>query len=214
MLNNKAFKDYPIKVTKFPKSLGNYLYNNKIYKGNIIMAKKYIYKNKNTRPVNIGGYQFAENQELKSDILLSGFNEAVCNRFLELTECKFDGVESDATQAQQTGNTGKVKVIFHMGVDAMGGEIIKEIEIDPGVIVDFPNVDSRDDEIFDAWFKDAEFTKIVNVGRAKSSKKGELHFYGKFFPKPEDPHKSLDVNDEESSVEDKDKPASMISEDK
>jgi hypothetical protein len=144
------------------------------------MAKRYVYKNVNERPVNIGGYQFAEGQELESDIPINGFKEAVSNGFLELTECKPEGEGQDATQAPQTGNTGKVNVIFHMGVDVDGKDITEERILDPGTPVEFPNVDKRENEIFEGWFKDAEFTKPVNVDKAKAPKEGDRHFYGKY----------------------------------
>jgi hypothetical protein len=144
------------------------------------MSKRYVYKNVNERPVNIGGYQFSEGQALESDILISGFNEAVSNGFLELTERKPDSAEPDATQAPQTSNTGKVTVIFHMGVDSEGKEVIEEAILGPDAPVEFPNVDLRDDETFEGWFKDAEFTKPVNVEKVKAPKEGDLHFYGKF----------------------------------
>jgi hypothetical protein len=144
------------------------------------MSKRYVYKNVNERPVNIGGYQFSEGQALESDILISGFNEAVSNGFLELTERKPDSAEPDATQASQTGNTGKVKVIFHMGIDSEGKEVIEETILGPNAPLEFPNVDLRDDETFEGWFKDAEFTRPVNVEKAKAPKEGDLHFYCKY----------------------------------
>jgi hypothetical protein len=143
------------------------------------MLKRYVYKNVNKRPVNIGGYQFREGQELESDVLINGFNEAVRNGFLELTEGKPERAESDATQAQQTGNTGKVKVIFNMGsLDEK--EIFKEVEIDPNAPVEFPGVETLPKPDFEGWFKDAEFTKPVNVDKAKAPKEGVLHFYAKY----------------------------------
>jgi hypothetical protein len=149
------------------------------------MLKRYVYKNVNKRPVNIGGYQFEEGQELESDVLINGFNEAVSNGFLWLTEREPKGAEQDAAQAPQAGDTGKVKVIFHMGLDAEGKEFLKEIEIDPNAPVDFSSTDLndlrlREDEIFEGWFKDAEFTKPVNIDKAKSPKEGDRHFYGKY----------------------------------
>jgi hypothetical protein len=141
------------------------------------MPKRYVYKNVNKRPVNIGGYQFEEGRELESDILISGFNEAVSNVFLELIERESESVESDATQTPQTG---KVKVIFHMGLDAEGREVLNEIEIDPNAPVEFPNVDPCVGTVFEGWFKDAEFTKPVNINKAKATKKGEIHFYAKY----------------------------------
>jgi hypothetical protein len=134
------------------------------------MSKQYVYRNVNKRPVNIGGYQFSEGQALESDILISGFNEAVSNGFLELTERKPDSVESDATQAPQTGNTGKVTVIFHMGVDSEGKDVTEEVILDPNEPVEFPNVDLREDETLEGCFKDVEFTKLVNVEKAKAPK--------------------------------------------
>jgi hypothetical protein len=155
-----------------------------MYEGEIIMAKRYVYKNVNSRPVNIQGYQFQEEQELESDILINSFNEAVSNGFLDLIDRKLEVEESDATQAPQTGDTGEVKVIFHMGADTEGKETIKEVEVDPNTPVDFP---IEKDETFEGWFKDAEFTKPVNVDKAKAPKKGDLHFYGKYAtPKKED----------------------------
>jgi hypothetical protein len=150
------------------------------------MAKRYVYKNVNNRPVNIGGYQFEEGQGLESDIRINGFDEAVSNGFLELIEREPKGEEQDATQAQQTGNTGKVKVIFHMGVDVEGKEVIKEVEIDPNVPVEFPDIDSLENEILEGWFKDTEFINPADVNNEKSPKEGNLHFYGKYSPKPED----------------------------
>jgi uncharacterized repeat protein (TIGR02543 family) len=144
------------------------------------MLKRYVYKNVNKRPVNIGGYQFKGEQELESDILINGFNEAVSNGFLELTERKPEGAEPEATRAPQTGDTGKAKVIFHMGLDAENKEVLKEVEIGPNTLVEFPGVDLREGEAFEGWFKDAEFTKPVNIDKAKSPKEGELHLYAKF----------------------------------
>jgi hypothetical protein len=148
----------------------------------------------NKRPVNIGGYRFEEGQELESEILINGFNEAVSNGFLELMERKSEGVEPDATQAPQTGDTGKVKVFFHI---IFNNEltVIREVEVAPNVPVEFPDIDSREDKIFDGWFKDAEFTKLVNVDKAKSPKKGEIHFYGKYSPKLEDLHETSNSNE-------------------
>jgi hypothetical protein len=139
------------------------------------MLKRYVYKNVNKRSVNIGGYQFKEGQELDSDILISGFAEAVSNGFLELTERKPQVGETDATQAPQTGNTGKVKVIFHMGWD--DEEVIEEVELDPSTPIKFP-VNLRENPVKN-WFKDAECTKPINVDKAKAPKEGEIHFYGK-----------------------------------
>jgi hypothetical protein len=147
------------------------------------MEKRYVYKNVNERPVNIGGYQFAEGQELESDVLINGFKEAVSNGFLELTERKPEGADQDATPAPQTGNTGKVKVIFHMGLDAEGKEIIVEGVFDSNTSVEFPKADPMENETFEGWFKDAEFTKPVNVDKAKSPKEGDIHFYGKYSQK-------------------------------
>jgi hypothetical protein len=144
------------------------------------MLKRYVYKNMNKRPVNIGGYQFKEGQELESNVLINGFNEAVSNGFLELTERDPNGAEPDATQAQQTGDTGKVKVIFHMGLDYEEKEFIKEIEVVPHTPIEFPDIDLiKEGEIFEGWFRDVEFTKPVNVDKAKSPKEGDIHFYGK-----------------------------------
>jgi hypothetical protein len=137
------------------------------------MQKKYVYRNVNKRPVNISGYQFEEGQELESDILINGFNEAVSNGFLALIERESQEAEPNATPAPQTGNTGKVKVIFHAGSD------VYEIETDPSVSVKFPRVDLPENEIFGGWFKDAEFIKPVTPDKAKSPKDGERHFYCK-----------------------------------
>jgi hypothetical protein len=46
----------------------------------------YIYKNETGRPVNFAGYQFDVGQELKSDIKISRFDEAISNKFLSLRE--------------------------------------------------------------------------------------------------------------------------------
>lgn len=143
------------------------------------MSKRYVYKNVNKRPVNIGGYQFEEGRELESDVLINGFNEAVSNGFLELTEREPEGAEQDAAQAPQTGNTGKVKVIFHMGIDAGGKEVLKEVELDPNIPVEFPDVNLKEGDTF-GWFKDVEFTKPVNLEKAKAPKKGDIHFYVKY----------------------------------
>jgi hypothetical protein len=149
------------------------------------MSKRYVYKNVNRRLVNIGGYQFKEGQELESDILIDGFNEAVSNGFLDLFEQESERVEQNATQAPQTGDTGKVRVIFHMGVSTEGKELLKEVEIDPNAPVSFPDIDLL--EGFEGWFKDEEFTRPVNTDKAKSPKKGEIHFYGKYeIPQGED----------------------------
>jgi hypothetical protein len=143
------------------------------------MLKRYVYKNVNKRPVNIGGYRFEEGQELESDVLINGFNEAVSNGFLELTERNPEGAEPDATQTPQTGDTGKVKVIFHMGF--LGEkEILKEVEVDPSVPVDFPGVETLPKPDFEGWFKDVEFKKSVNIDKAKAPKEGDLHFYAKY----------------------------------
>lgn len=155
------------------------------------MANQYVYKNVNKRPINIGGYQFKEGQELESDILISGFNEAVSNGFLELTERKPEAAKQNAAQASQTGNTGKVKVVFHTGgfVDEFGNEVLDKVELDPNTPVKFPDVAvGRPD--FEGWFKDAEFTKAVNIEKAKSPKEGEIHFYAKFNPSAELGHNS------------------------
>jgi hypothetical protein len=50
------------------------------------MLKWYVYRNIHNRTINIGGYRFEEGQELKSNIKINGFNEAVSNGFLELIE--------------------------------------------------------------------------------------------------------------------------------
>jgi hypothetical protein len=143
------------------------------------MLKRYVYKNVNERPVNIGGYQFKEGQELESDVLINGFNEAVSNGFLELAKRKSEGAEPDAPQAQQTGDTGKVKVIFHLG-SLDGAEIFKEVEIDPKVSVEFPSVETLPKPDFEGWFRDAEFTKPVNVDKTKAPKEGDIHFYARY----------------------------------
>jgi hypothetical protein len=140
-----------------------------------------------------------EGQELESDVLINGFTEAVSNGFLELAERKPDVAEQDAPQAQQTGDTGKVKVIFHMGF-LDGKEIFKEMEIDPNAPVEFPGVETLPKPEFEGWFKDAEFTKSVKVDKAKSPKEGELHFYGKYSPKPENPHNTPDSNGDEGQI--------------
>jgi hypothetical protein len=163
------------------------------------MLKRYVYRNLNNQPVNIGGYQFGEGQELESDIRINGFNEAVNNGFLELTEQEPQGAEPDVTPAPQTGDTGKVKVIFHMGMDGEGKEAIKEIEIDPAALIDFPGIDLRENETFDGWFKDAGFTKAVNVEKAKAPKKGDAHFYGKYSLKDENSQEPPIQNSEEGS---------------
>jgi hypothetical protein len=165
------------------------------------MPKQYIYKNVNNRPINIGGYRFEEGKELESDVLINGFNEAVSNGFLDLSECNPEGAGQDATQAPQTGNTGTVKVIFHMGLDAEDKEVLKEVEIDPGAPVEFPGIDLRENETFEGWFKDAEFYKRVNVDKAKAPKEGRVHFYGKYSSKPEDPHKMPNPNGDANSAE-------------
>jgi hypothetical protein len=144
------------------------------------MAKRYVYKNTNNRLVNIRGYLFKEGQELESDVLINGFKEAVNNGFLELTERELEGEGLDATQAPQTGDTGKVKLIFHMGVDAENKEIIEEVEVDPNTPVDFTSISLEANKPLEGWFEDAEFTKPVNVGEAKAPKEGDLHFYGKY----------------------------------
>jgi hypothetical protein len=143
------------------------------------VAKRYCYKNVNKRPVNIGGYRFEEGQELESDVLINGFNEAVGNGFLELIEREPKEADQDATQAPQTGNTGNVKVVFHLGVDVDGKEILKEVELEPNIPVEFPHISLKERDSF-SWFKDAELTKLVNTEKAKAPKKGELHFYVKY----------------------------------
>jgi hypothetical protein len=144
------------------------------------MSKCYVYKNVRKAPVNIGGYQFNDGQELESDVLINGFSGAVSNGFLELTERNPETTQQDMPQVLQTGDTVKVKVIFHIRAGVEGKEILKEIEVDPDISVEFPNIDLRKDETFKGWFKDAEFIKSVNVDKAKSPKKGERHFYGKY----------------------------------
>jgi hypothetical protein len=141
------------------------------------MFKRYVYKNVNNRPVNIGGYQFEEGQELESDILINGFNEAVTNGFLELAERKPEGAEPDATQASQTGDTGKVKVIWHMLFAIDGTEVLREAEVDPGVLVYFPGNELSDGKNTKGWFKDAELTKPVNIDKVKAPKEGEIHLW-------------------------------------
>jgi hypothetical protein len=71
------------------------------------MLKRYVYKNVGKRPVNIGGYQFDEGQKLESDVWISGFNEAVSNGFLELTECEPEFAKSNATQSPTNGRHGQ-----------------------------------------------------------------------------------------------------------
>jgi hypothetical protein len=164
------------------------------------MLKRYVYKNVNKRAVNIGGYRFEEDHELESDVLINGFNEAVSNGFLELIERKPDGVEPDATQAPQTGNTGKVKVIWHM-IFSDGTEILREAEIDPGVSVDFPSNELSDCKNNNGWFKDAELTKPVNVDKAKSPKEGTLHFYGKYEVLKKEDTPPVDPNPKELTVQ-------------
>jgi uncharacterized repeat protein (TIGR02543 family) len=160
------------------------------------MLKKYIYRNVNRRPVNIGGYQFKEGQELESGILIPGFNEAVSNGFLELVEVKPESGRQDAPRAVETGNTGKVKVIFHMGVAPDGKEYLREDELDPKSPVDFLPCDPPVNETFDGWFEDAEFLKAVNTEKAKAPKKGEIHFYAKFAPKEDGDTKDSDESSE------------------
>jgi hypothetical protein len=166
------------------------------------MLKRYVYKNVNKRPINIGGYQFTEGQELESDVLINGFHEAVSNGFLELTERKPDGEEPDATQAPQTGDTGKVKVIFHMG-SLDGKEVLKEVEIDPNTPVELPGAETLPKPDFEGWFKDAELTKPINVDKAKAPKEGDLHFYAKYKvikqedTPPVDPNPSGDAGSEQ-----------------
>jgi hypothetical protein len=150
------------------------------------MSKRYVYKNVNKRPVNIGGYQFEKGQELESDVLINGFNEAVSNGFLTLAERNPETVEPDATQAQQTGGTGKVKVTLHLDVDAEGKEILKELELDPSIPIEFPAAETLPKPGFEGWFEDTEFAKAVKTNKAKTPKEGEVHFYAKFgMPKPE-----------------------------
>jgi hypothetical protein len=144
------------------------------------MSKRYVYKNVNKRPINIGGYRFEEGQELESDILINGFNEAVSNGFLELTERKPEGAEPEATQSPQMGDTGKIKIIFHIGIDAEGKEILMERETIPNVLISFPDIDLGD-ESFEGWFLDAKFTNPAHVGKSKAkSSKSDIHFYGKY----------------------------------
>jgi hypothetical protein len=170
------------------------------------MRKRYVYKNVNKRPVNIGGYRFKEGQELESDVRINGFNEAVGNGFLELTERNPQGVETDATPAPQTGNTGntgntgKVKVTFHMGLDAEGKEVLKEVALNPGTPVKFPGIDLGENETFEGWFKDAEFGKPVNLDKAKAPKEGDLHFYGKILKKEDTPPVNPNPNGEDRQV--------------
>jgi hypothetical protein len=56
---------------------------------------KYVYKNEVGRPINIGGYEFAVDQELPSDIIIDRFREAVSNKFLSLRK-----VEKSIPEAQ------------------------------------------------------------------------------------------------------------------
>jgi hypothetical protein len=165
------------------------------------MSKRYTYKNVNKRTVNIGGYRFEEGQELESDVWISGFNEAVSNGFLDLIERDTEEAGRDATQAPQTGDTGKVKAIFHMGFNDEGEELIKEVEVGPNAPVEFPNIDSQEDKVFEGWFKDAEFTKSVKANKAKAPKEGELHFYAKYMEaqkeiKPEKQNENPNPNGE------------------
>jgi hypothetical protein len=155
------------------------------------MPKRYVYKNVNKRPVNIGGYHFEEGRELESDILIHGFNEAVSNGFLELAERGPDSAEPDATQAPQTGNAGslgsdggkgKVTVFFHCGLTADGIPRIESSVLGFNRKIDFPNVDLREGETFEGWFTDAEFTSApVDIKKAKTPKEPiDVHFYGKY----------------------------------
>jgi hypothetical protein len=175
------------------------------FEGDSIMAKRYVYKNVNNRPINIGGYQFTEGRELESDILINGFNEAVSNGFLKLVEREPETPEPDATQAPQTGGTGKVKVIFHTGGNnANNKNAPQEAEFYPNAPVSFPDIDALPG--FAGWFKDAEFTKPVNLDKAKAPKEGDLHFYAKFeILKPEDtvnpnPNAALNTGEGEGSL--------------
>jgi hypothetical protein len=62
-------------------------------------------------------------------------------------------------------------------------KVIRGIEVAPNTLVEFPDVGSQEDKTFEGWFKDAKFTKRVNIDKAKSPKEGEIHFYGKYSPK-------------------------------
>lgn len=158
------------------------------------MSKRYVYKNLRKTPVNIGGCQFKEGQELESDVLIGGFNEAVSDGYLDLIDRKHEGRGQNATQAPQTGDTGKVKVVFHI-IFNDEPEVVQESEAAPNIPIAFPDIDSREDKILDGWFKDAEFIKPVNASKAKSPKKGEIHFYGKWSPKPEGPHRDMNPDE-------------------
>ena len=50
---------------------------------------RYVYKNQTGRSININGYQFGIGQELRSNIIIERFNEAVTKKFLSLKDsCK------------------------------------------------------------------------------------------------------------------------------
>ena len=178
------------------------------------MAKRYVYKNVHNRMVNIGGYQFKEGQELESDVLIGGFNEAVSNGFLELIGRKPETADQDAAQAPQTGSTGKVKAVFHMGVfNDAGSEVLVEAELDPGTPVTFPDAGAEKPG-FEGWFKDAEFVKAVNLDKAKAPKDGGVHFYAKFNPSANEPPAPRNPNDGEDSGPARNSPPSEGSENK
>jgi hypothetical protein len=168
------------------------------------MLKRYVYKNANNRTINISGYQFKEGQELESDVLINGFNEAVSNGFLELIEWKPENLGSNTTQALQAGDTSKVKVVFHLIFNDT--DIVRKVEVDPGVLVEFPSNKISDSENVKGWFKDAEFTKpVANIDKVKAPKKGEVHFYGRYYSlkssNPSEPSKWEDVTDSKQETD-------------
>jgi hypothetical protein len=157
------------------------------------MVKQYVYKNVHNRAINIGGYQFSKGQELESDILIPGFNEAVSNGFLKFIKQKPEPVDQNAPQALHTDSTGKVKVVFHTGLfEGPDKEIIEEAELDPSASATFPEV-SAATAGFEGWFKDAEFSEPVNLDKAKAPRKGVVHFYAKIVTPPADAASNFNV---------------------
>lgn len=150
------------------------------------MAKKYIYKNIYDRPINIGGYRFDKGQELESDVLISGFNEAVSNGFIELEEVDSNAI-NPVVENENTDTQKKIKIIFHFGIGATGDAETKEVMLNPNEAIEFPDPDVQEGEVFNGWFRDKECTKVVDTAKIKSPKKGEMHLYASYSEAPTDP---------------------------
>jgi hypothetical protein len=89
----------------------------------------YRYKNEAGRPINLGGYQFAAGQELKSNIIMNRFKEAVSEGILSLRE-------------EAGGNSSPIPKVFLGGVRESAEERVQKAEDTEKAGADSPVVQS------------------------------------------------------------------------